>query len=125
MASVTFSLPALPTEITRLLASRIDFLARTDSTRVYASIPKYDDPKDGFRDVTYAELAKAIDRASWWLDSRLARSHGEFECFAYFGPRDLRYVAMIIAGIKTGRKVKDPRSHALDMNNIKSWSPCN
>jgi hypothetical protein len=102
--------PDLPEDPSRLLASRVDHYARLNGSRVYASIPRSDHLEDGFQDITYTQLAGAIDQASWWLDTHLGKEHERFECFAYFGPRDLRYVALIIAGIKTGRMARITQS---------------
>ena len=110
MATVISNPLVSPRETSRLLASRIDLVARIDSSRVYASVPKSDNLENGFKDVTFVELARAVDKASWWLDSHLGNNHDPFEYFAYLGPRDLRYVVMIIAGIKTGRKVRPTAS---------------
>ena len=91
---------------TNLLAARIDHYAQKEPNRIYASVPKSDNLDDGFRDITYRDLARAINKACWWLDTRLLQVQDtSFPTFAYSGSRDLRYIALFIAGIKTGRKV--------------------
>ena len=42
-------------------------------------------PKDGFRDVTYGEFAKSINKAAWWLDSGLGDAK-TIDTFTSFGP---------------------------------------
>ena len=90
----------------RLLPTLIDEIATTTPNRVYASIPRDDaDMSNGFRDVTYADFARAIDDFAFWLDSALGRADGTFPTFAYFGPRDLGYAVVVVAAAKVGRKV--------------------
>lgn len=90
----------------RLLPTLIDEIATTTPNRVYASIPRDDaDMSNGFRDVTYADFARAIDEFAFWLDSALGRADGTFPTFAYFGPRDLGYAIVVVAAAKVGRKV--------------------
>lgn len=107
MPPSSLELPQLPKDRSRLLAARIDLYAQQDGSRTYAAIPETDDVRHGFRDITWAEFAQAIDQAAWWLDATLGTRTNEFECFAYLGARDLRYIALTVAAVKTGRKVKD------------------
>ncbi|KAG9662024.1 acetyl-CoA synthetase-like protein, partial [Aureobasidium melanogenum] len=91
---------------TRLLPTLIDEIATTTPNRVYASVPRDDgDMSKGFKDVTYAEFARAIDALSWWLDETLGKADGTFPTFAYFGRRDLAYAIVVVAAAKVGRKV--------------------
>ncbi|KAI4716999.1 acetyl-CoA synthetase-like protein [Aureobasidium sp. EXF-10727] len=91
---------------TRLLPTLIDDVATTTPNRVYASIPRDDsDMSKGFKDITYADFARAIDALSWWLDETLGKTDGTFPTFAYFGPRDLGYAIVVVAAAKVGRKV--------------------
>ncbi|KAK5020419.1 hypothetical protein LTR60_000533 [Cryomyces antarcticus] len=93
----------------RLLPVLIDRSAQTDHDRVYASISTAsDDVVKGFRDITYKQLSNAIDHAAFWLDGQLGKSQVDFETFAYFGPRDLRYPILTVAAAKVGRKVLLP-----------------
>jgi acyl-coenzyme A synthetase/AMP-(fatty) acid ligase len=92
---------------TRLLPTLIDEIAESTPTRIYASIPKIDtDLSQGFKHITYAEFAQAINACSWWLDETLGKAaDGTFPTFAYFGPRDLGYCIVVVAAAKVGRKV--------------------
>jgi acyl-CoA synthetase (AMP-forming)/AMP-acid ligase II len=91
---------------TRLLPTLIDEIAKSTPKRVYASIPKDDtDISQGFKNITYADFARAIDSLSWWLDETLGKADGTFPTFAYFGPRDLGYCIVVVAAAKVGRKV--------------------
>ncbi|KAK4693808.1 hypothetical protein P7C71_g3655, partial [Lecanoromycetidae sp. Uapishka_2] len=84
----------------RLIASRIDELARTDPERVWVSIPSAH-PRDGFRDITWAAGANAINCAAWWIKSELGLGQG-LPTIAYMGPQDIRYLIILVAAIKTG-----------------------
>lgn len=91
---------------TRLLPTLIDETAIATPTRVYASIPINDtDLSQGFKPITYAQFAQAIDSLSFWLDETLGKADGTFPTFAYFGPRDLGYCLVVVAAAKVGRKV--------------------
>ncbi|MCJ1309728.1 hypothetical protein MMC25_003389 [Agyrium rufum] len=98
---------------TPLIPSKIESYADQTPPRVYASVPRTSDPAEGFRDITYKELARAIDKASWWLDDQLGPSKSnDFPTFAYYGPNRLEYVILFVASIKTGRKILLPSSFA-------------
>lgn len=115
----------------RLIAATVDKIARDSPTRIYASVPiSNTELSRGFRDITYAELAAAVDRTAYWLDEHLpappspptstssqfsssssdpegddASATSGIQTFAYYGPRDLRYIAFMCAAIKTGRRL--------------------
>lgn len=110
---------------TRLLPSLVDEIAITTPNRVYASVPRDDaDVSKRFKDVTYAEFARAIDALSWWLDETLGKADGLFPTFAYFGPRDLGYAIVVVAAAKVGRKVllashlASPDAHHFLLNSL-------
>jgi hypothetical protein len=89
----------------RLLPHIIDERAKNGYERPYALYPLTKDPADGFKAISYARLANAINRASWWLEKELPRAEEKQHAFAYLGANDLRYVVFVLATIKTGRKV--------------------
>ncbi|KZF22836.1 NRPS-like enzyme [Xylona heveae TC161] len=112
----------------RLVPTIIDERARMGYAKPYASIPRSTDVSLGFRDVSYRELANAINRCAWWLEEKLGRSDG-FETLAYIGPTDLRYIILTVATIKTGYKAffTSPRNSIeghealFAENNVKSF----
>ena len=57
-----------------------------------------------FRDVSFKELAHAVDFVSWWIEDLIGRST-VFETIAYMGINDIRYGIMLLAAIKCGYKV--------------------
>jgi hypothetical protein len=73
--------------------------------RVFALIPKTDIVKDGYREFTYRELARAVDKLSWFLDQELSTPAVDFDTIAYIGASDLRYTILYIAVQKTRRQV--------------------
>ena len=88
----------------RLIANIIDERARDSPSNIYCSLQRSGDPKDEAQDVTYAQLANAINQAAWWIEKTLGKSTN-FETLPYIGPSDLRYAILTIAGQKTGYNV--------------------
>ena len=89
----------------RLLPHIIDERARMGYERPFALFPRSKVTSQGFRTVSYALLANAINRAAWWLDSTITADEEKERPFAYLGPNDLRYVIFVLATLKAGRKV--------------------
>lgn len=88
----------------RLMPVQIDDLARDHPGRLCASIPKSPNLADGYRDVTYADVARAINRAAAWIDNNYGISTN-FATLAYLGPYDMRYFILMMAVSKVGYKV--------------------
>lgn len=87
----------------RLLPQVVDHHARTDPSRVYASMPKSaTDLSHGFQDVTMAKLAAMVNRLAHWLVDVLGV--GSLDAIAYIGPADIRYSVMFLAAVKAGYK---------------------
>lgn len=66
-------------------------------------------PKDwetkGYRTLTWAGYADAVNKVAYWLDEQLGKSV-EDDTIAYLGPADPRYSVLLLALVKTGRKVR-------------------
>ncbi|KAL1847203.1 putative NRPS-like protein biosynthetic cluster [Paecilomyces lecythidis] len=92
----------------RLFPHIIDERAQSGSSRPFAYIAKSPQAKDGFEEVSYARLANAINRASWWIVNELGSLLSEGDVFAYMGSNDLRYLILAVAAVKTGRKILVP-----------------
>lgn len=90
----------------RLISQLIDDRAKTNPQRSVWSIPRSLNLADGFRDVCYGQVARAINRAAWWIDGNVGKST-TFETLAYMGPPDLRYAILTVAAQKTGHTVRD------------------
>ncbi|KIL84125.1 hypothetical protein FAVG1_12702 [Fusarium avenaceum] len=98
----------------RLIPQLISERAEREPSKVFASIPISNKPEFGFTDVSYATMAKAVDRASWWLYEIMARSRSQ-EVLAYMGPNDLRYPILVVAAMKCGYTVKIVLTDILDV----------
>lgn len=90
----------------RLITSLIDSIAHEDPSRAWASVPKDDNNlSDGFVDISYKQLANAVNRAAWWLQENIPGETSTFETIAYTGPKDLRYPILAVAASKAGKQV--------------------
>ncbi|USW56818.1 Putative AMP-dependent synthetase/ligase, short-chain dehydrogenase/reductase SDR, ANL [Septoria linicola] len=85
----------------RLLNHVVDERAAADHKRPYASIPLGSTAKEGFRDVSYATFANAINACATWLKDSIGTSSHE-DTIAYIGPADMRYHILALAAVKTG-----------------------
>ena len=88
----------------RLLAECVDSLAASDPSRRFSLIPQSDDVKDGFREVSIHDIARAVNAMSWWMEKHLGTPK-QTETFAYMGNNDIRYIIFLLAANKTGNKV--------------------
>ena len=89
----------------RLLHVTIDEIAEETPDRTWASIPKSNNLSEGYRDVSFAMFANAINRLSWFLKSNLGPGLTRFRTVAYIGLPDMRYHVMSMAAAKTQLKV--------------------
>ncbi|KAJ8126523.1 hypothetical protein O1611_g7114 [Lasiodiplodia mahajangana] len=87
-----------------LLPSLVDYIARSDPSRILYSFAKTKDPADGFEDVSAAVFARAVDRCSWFIHETLGPGK-DFPTLVYLGPQDLNYAILVLASIKTGYKL--------------------
>ncbi|KAF2815286.1 acetyl-CoA synthetase-like protein, partial [Mytilinidion resinicola] len=94
----------------RLIIPLIDSIAKSTPEKPWASIPLNDDDlSEGFRDFSFAQLATGINAAAWWIDENIGKApSGTFPTVAYLGPRDLRYLIMVLGAAKAGWKVLLP-----------------
>lgn len=90
------------------LTTLIDERAASGHSRPYALFPRSHNIEEGFRSVSYTDIANAINRTCWWLDSHLPVQNGgeKQRSFAYLGQNDLRYVIFVAAAMKTGHRVR-------------------
>ncbi|KAG4441603.1 hypothetical protein IFR05_002887 [Cadophora sp. M221] len=90
----------------RFLPNMIDRIAKESPTKPFISVPKVDNLDEGFHDITYSRYSHAINCAAWWLDANFGKAMpAAFETVAYMGPNDLRQVILMVAAMKTGRKL--------------------
>lgn len=92
----------------KLLPDVIDEIAATEPESLYGKYPA--DPSNydaGFKDVTYRQLANAINGVAQWLESEIGRGDPErTPTIAYIGPNDFRYIFAFVGAIKAGYKVR-------------------
>lgn len=89
----------------QLLPSLIDRLSEADPQRLYAEVPASPTTyAEGWREVTYRDLANAINGVAWLLDDKLGRGKNH-NTIAYIGPNDLAYIVMILGASKAGYQV--------------------
>ena len=97
----------------RLLVNVIDERADASHDRPFASLPKSNDPKDGFRDIKYELLRRGIDYTAKFLEEQIGTSTA-FKTFGWIAPpNDFRYILLALAAMKTRLKAffPSPRNH--------------
>lgn len=89
---------------TMTIAEKIEALAQEPVARIFSSLVLKD---DSVQDITYSHFSNIINQAAAWLDANLPQSSSasEFPTFSYVGDLNLRRLALVVAGAKTGRKV--------------------
>lgn len=87
-----------------LVPTLVDRLAEVKPNSLYAEYPvstlTYE---EGYRRITYRDLANAVNGVAWWLQEALGPGK-DFEILAYIGPNDLRYPALILGAVKAGSR---------------------
>lgn len=98
-----------PVESERLINRIIDSRAEASPDMVYAELPLSPTTfKAGFRKVTYAALANAVNGIAWWLSENLGYGK-ECATLLYLGPNDGRHNLLLLGAVKTGYKVMPSR----------------
>lgn len=88
----------------RLLPTVVDETAKSHPDLPYAYLPLSSNVGDGFKSVSFSDLASATNHLAAWIHQNLGKSTS-FETLAYMGPGDLRYVVVFLAAVKCGYKV--------------------
>ncbi|KAL8941350.1 MAG: hypothetical protein Q9216_002289 [Gyalolechia sp. 2 TL-2023] len=83
------------------LPSNIDAIAVETPNRPFLSIPCGDDGQSGWRDISYYEFSRAVNRCAWWLKQEIGES-SSFETLSYIGPHDATLLILLLACVKTG-----------------------
>lgn len=89
----------------RLMTSIIDDLARSNPQKTFMSIPAGDNVTHGQRDISYADMARAINRCAWWIVDTLGKGFDFPSIATYMYPQDFRHVILIFGSIKAGYQV--------------------
>ena len=91
----------------RIIISVIDELAKQEPGSPWVSVPQDEnDLSRGYKDITYGDLANAVNHATHWLRGNLSLSEA-FQPFVYNGPRDLRYPIFAAAAAKLEKVVSN------------------
>lgn len=88
----------------RLLVTILDETAKVTPDKPIASVPRTPDLTDGWRDISFREIAHAVDELAWWFHETVGASKNS-ETVIYMGINDIRYMVFILAAIKVGLKV--------------------
>ncbi|KAF2012923.1 acetyl-CoA synthetase-like protein [Aaosphaeria arxii CBS 175.79] len=91
----------------RLMPVVVDETAERQPDLPYASVPLTTNISDGFKDVTFSDIASATNKVARWIENTIGRS-SNFDTIAYMGVGDLRYVVVFLAAVKCGYKVLLP-----------------
>lgn len=91
----------------RTLPGTVDAIAASTPHKIWARYPvDTSDFKAGvFKDVTFLDLARAINALAWRLHEAFP-DRQPFDTVAYSGPPDIRYYALACAACKCGMKVQ-------------------
>lgn len=89
----------------RLLPVVVDETAKAQPDLPYAYVPTGNNVSDGFKAVTFSDIATAANHMATWIHQTLGPSDS-FETISYMGLGDLRYVVVFLAAVKCGYKVR-------------------
>ncbi|KAF7174064.1 hypothetical protein CNMCM5623_006358 [Aspergillus felis] len=89
----------------RLLASVVDEKARKHPHQKFCILPNGESPREGFYDVTFEDIARAVDQMSWWIARTLGPGDEDDQTLAYLGTNDIRYIIVFLACNKTGYRL--------------------
>ncbi|GAB7340817.1 hypothetical protein MBLNU457_7181t1 [Dothideomycetes sp. NU457] len=82
----------------------VDDVASRNPEQTWILVPKSDNLEDGYRPVTFASLARAVNKMSRWIEKTIGISETR-ETIAYMGVNDTRYIIFLLAALKTGYKI--------------------
>lgn len=91
----------------RTLPQVLDWRAQHEPNSRFCGIPLHrDDHCKGWRDVSFEELARAVDYLAWWIEEKIGRGVAGVSTLAYLAANDIRYAAFTIAAVKAGYRVR-------------------
>ena len=96
-----------PRAVNELLPNTLFRLASQHPDLIYSEYPHTNRAVDGYRKITYNEVANAVHAAAWWIDEvvgKPAKDDGS-ETLVYMGPNDLRYAILALGSVMAGYKV--------------------
>ncbi|KAH8652129.1 hypothetical protein BX600DRAFT_386479 [Xylariales sp. PMI_506] len=88
----------------RLLSDIVDSTASAQPDREAFQTPRSNNPADGWKSVTYRDLANAVNYVAHVLLKTCGPPQTSFPTIAYIGSNDARYIIIMLAAIKAGYK---------------------
>ncbi|KAE8375247.1 hypothetical protein BDV26DRAFT_299832 [Aspergillus bertholletiae] len=85
----------------RLLTNVVDEVAKYSPQKRVCIIPNGLEVSQGFRDMSFGELAHTVNALSWWIEEQIGKAEKN-ETVAYMGRNDIFYLIFILACNKTG-----------------------
>lgn len=90
----------------RLLPTLIDEVSSQDPDRECFQIPRSSEPSDGWRVLSWKDVANAVNRCAHRIVEVCGTPEKDsFPTIAYLGPNDVRYIVLMIAAVKAGYAV--------------------
>jgi acyl-CoA synthetase (AMP-forming)/AMP-acid ligase II len=104
---MTFRPETWPTYPDELLPNTLFKLAAQYPDLTYSEYPRSKDVADGFRKITYKEVANAVHAVAWWIEENVGKPAVDdgSETLVYMGPGDLRYALLVLGSVMIGYKV--------------------
>ncbi|SMQ55260.1 unnamed protein product [Zymoseptoria tritici ST99CH_3D7] len=84
------------------LVEILDGLARDRPDATWWKVPKDVNLTQGWRDITYGELAQAVDGMAKWVVASIGMGTSSADIAAYVGVNDIRYAVVQLGLIKAG-----------------------
>jgi acyl-CoA synthetase (AMP-forming)/AMP-acid ligase II len=83
----------------RTVLQSLDKIVAEQPDSLYCIQPFSSDLSDGWKDITFKELANAIQNMALWIQNKVPSSN-EPLTLAYLGYNDIRYAAFVFACMK-------------------------
>jgi acyl-CoA synthetase (AMP-forming)/AMP-acid ligase II len=90
----------------------LDTTAEKQPDQLYCVHPVSSDVSQGWKNITFADLASAINRMALWIQENVAPSNAP-QTLAYMGSNDIRYCAFIFACMRLRHTVRGSNSQAI------------
>ena len=96
-----------PQAVDELLPNTLFKLAAQYPDLTYSEYPRTSNAADGYRKITFKEVANAVHAMAWWIDQNVGKPPKDdgSETLVYMGPNDLRYGILVLGSVMVGYKV--------------------
>jgi hypothetical protein len=106
MAKSNASPPSGNRQSPSIVVSAVEARASERTGNPWVSMPIDDqDLSQGYKEISFCQLNNYTNHAAQWLSENLPASVEPFQCFAYAGPKDLRYPILALAAAKLQKVV--------------------